>query len=141
MCRSTFSTTTIASSTTMPIASTRPNSESMLSEKPNAAIAANVPISETGIAISGIRLARQFCKKHEHDDDDQDHRLEQRVNHRVDRLADEDRRVVDDAIFEALGKASATAPRSSARTPSAVASALEPGRWAITSATAGSLLR
>ena len=36
MLRSTFSTTTIASSTTMPIASTRPNSVSMLSEKPNA---------------------------------------------------------------------------------------------------------
>ena len=44
MWRSTFSTTTIASSTTMPIASTRPKSDSMLSEKPNAAIAANVPI-------------------------------------------------------------------------------------------------
>ena len=33
--RSTFSTTTIASSTTMPIASTRPNSDRLLSEKPN----------------------------------------------------------------------------------------------------------
>ena len=62
MWRSTFSTTTIASSTTMPIASTRPNSDSMLSEKPNAAIAAKVPISDTGIASSGIRLARQFCR-------------------------------------------------------------------------------
>ncbi|MNU08524.1 hypothetical protein D3C72_2546060 [compost metagenome] len=34
--RSTFSTTTMASSTTMPIASTRPNKVSMLSEKPKA---------------------------------------------------------------------------------------------------------
>ena len=32
MLRSTFSTTTIASSTTMPIASTRPNSDSVFSE-------------------------------------------------------------------------------------------------------------
>ena len=61
--RSTFSTTTIASSTTIPIASTRPKSERMLSEKPSAAIAANVPTSETGIATSGITLARQFCRK------------------------------------------------------------------------------
>ena len=36
MLRSTFSTTTIASSTTMPIARTRPNSVSIFSEKPNA---------------------------------------------------------------------------------------------------------
>ncbi len=36
MCRSTFSTTTIASSTTMPMASTRPKSDSVLSEKPSA---------------------------------------------------------------------------------------------------------
>ena len=36
MLRSTFSTTTMASSTTMPMASTRPNSDRLLSEKPNA---------------------------------------------------------------------------------------------------------
>ena len=36
MLRSTFSTTTIASSTTMPIASTMPNRVSMLIEKPSA---------------------------------------------------------------------------------------------------------
>ena len=35
----------------------------MLSENPNAAIAANVPMSDTGIAISGIKLARQVCRK------------------------------------------------------------------------------
>ena len=34
MLRSTFSTTTMASSTTMPMASTRPNSDSVLIEKP-----------------------------------------------------------------------------------------------------------
>jgi len=34
----------------------------MLSEKPKADIAANVPISETGIATSGTSVARQFCK-------------------------------------------------------------------------------
>ena len=60
--RSTFSTTTIASSTTMPIASTSPNSDRLFSEKPNNAIQANVPISETGTATIGMIVARQFCR-------------------------------------------------------------------------------
>ena len=58
--RSTFSTTTIASSTTMPIASTKPKSERLLIENPNRYIKKNVPTSETGIAKSGITAARQF---------------------------------------------------------------------------------
>ena len=60
--RSTFSTTTIASSTTMPMASTRPNSDRLFSEKPRAGMTANVPISDTGTAISGMIEARQFCR-------------------------------------------------------------------------------
>ena len=55
---STASTTTMASSTTMPIASTKARSETMLSEKPSASMTAKVPISETGTAISGISVAR-----------------------------------------------------------------------------------
>ena len=62
MLRSTFSTTTMASSTTMPIASTSPKRLRLLMEKPIANIIANVPISETGIAKSGIIAALQFCK-------------------------------------------------------------------------------
>ena len=62
MLRSTFSTTTMASSTTMPIASTRPNSDRLLSEKPNAAIRKNVPTSDTGIATMGMMAARQVCR-------------------------------------------------------------------------------
>src|SRR5215510_2347245 len=60
--RSTFSTTTIASSTTMPIASTRPNIDRLLSEKPNADMPANVPISDTGTATIGITVVRQSCR-------------------------------------------------------------------------------
>ena len=63
MLRSTFSTTTIASSTTMPIASTSPNSVSMLSEKPNASISAKVPIKDTGIATIGMIDERHDCRK------------------------------------------------------------------------------
>ncbi|MNF70195.1 hypothetical protein D3C84_520970 [compost metagenome] len=60
--RSTFSTTTMASSTTMPMASTRPNSDSALSEKPNMCITAKVPIKDTGTAASGMIEARQVCR-------------------------------------------------------------------------------
>src|ERR1700704_6041339 len=62
MLRSTFSTTTIASSTTMPIASTRPNSDRLLSEKPNRPITKKVPTSEIGIATIGMTAARQLCR-------------------------------------------------------------------------------
>ena len=60
MLASTASTTTMASSTTMPIARTRASSETMLSEKPSASMTAKVPISDTGTAISGISVARKL---------------------------------------------------------------------------------
>ena len=59
---STASTTTIASSTTRPIASTRAKSDSVLIEKPSSGKNANVPIRDTGTAISGISVARQFWR-------------------------------------------------------------------------------
>ena len=62
MCRSTFSTTTMESSTTMPMASTRPNSDSVLIEKPSAYSTAKVPMMDTGTATSGITEARQVCR-------------------------------------------------------------------------------
>ena len=61
--RSTFSTTTMASSTSRPIASTRPNIESVLMVKPSAAITPKVPSSTTGTAIEGMSVARMFCRK------------------------------------------------------------------------------
>jgi hypothetical protein len=63
MMRSTFSRTTIASSTTMPIASTMPNKVRVLMEKPSRYIPAKVPIRETGTAAMGITVARQFWRK------------------------------------------------------------------------------
>ena len=59
----TASTTTMASSTTMPMASTRPNIDSVLTENPSIGKKMNVPISETGIVISGMIVARMFCRK------------------------------------------------------------------------------
>ena len=62
MLRSTFSTTTMASSTTIPMASTSPNSDSVLIDTPISCMTANVPISETGTAINGMIEARQVCR-------------------------------------------------------------------------------
>jgi hypothetical protein len=63
MLRSTFSTTTMASSTTMPMASTRPNRDRLFSEKPKTCMTASVPMSDTGTASSGMMEARQLCRK------------------------------------------------------------------------------
>ena len=61
--RSTFSTTTIASSTTIPIANTNPNNVKIFKEKPNINIKPNVPIKEIGTAINGITVALQLCNE------------------------------------------------------------------------------
>src|SRR5437879_10703049 len=63
ICLSTFSITTIASSTTSPVASVIPNSVSVLIEKPSNFTKTNVPINETGMVIAGINVLRQSCKK------------------------------------------------------------------------------
>src|SRR6516165_8143693 len=60
---STASTTTMASSTTNPIAKTRPNRDSVLTENPNRGKSANVLTSETGTAHNGINVARQPWRK------------------------------------------------------------------------------
>ena len=60
--RSTFSTTTIASSTSRPMARTRPNIVRVLMVKPATERTANVPSMTTGTAIVGISVARKFCK-------------------------------------------------------------------------------
>ena len=53
----------MASSTTMPMASTRPNSDSVLIENPKAIRMANVPTMEIGTATSGMIEARQVWRK------------------------------------------------------------------------------
>ena len=59
----TASTTTMASSTTMPMASTRPNIDSVLTENPSIGKKMKVPISDTGTVSSGMIVARMFCRK------------------------------------------------------------------------------
>ena len=59
----TASTTTMASSTTMPMASTRPNIDSVLTEKPSRGKKMKVPMSETGTVRRGMIVARTLCRK------------------------------------------------------------------------------
>ena len=59
----TRSTTTMQSSTTTPIARTRPNNVRMLIEYPSAAIRMKVDESDTGIVRHGIKVARQSWRK------------------------------------------------------------------------------
>ncbi len=61
--RYTFSSTTIASSTTRPIASTMASKVSVLIEKPSMYMMAKAPIREIGIVTMGITLARKLRRK------------------------------------------------------------------------------
>ena len=63
MMRSVFSTTTMASSTSRPMASTRPNMLRVLMEVPKAFMTAMVPRSTMGTARVGMMVARQFWRK------------------------------------------------------------------------------
>src|SRR6266700_3729266 len=63
MWRCTFSITTIASSTTSPVASVISNNVRELIEKPKIFVNANVPISDTGMVTAGMMVARQSRRK------------------------------------------------------------------------------
>ena len=58
-----FSITTIASSTTMPVARMIPKSVSVLIEKPISFTNANAPMSETGMVMAGMSVLRHVCRK------------------------------------------------------------------------------
>ena len=61
--RKMFSSTTIAASTTMPTEKAIPASEITLRDRPNNAIATNAPITDTGIAIVIMIVARSERRK------------------------------------------------------------------------------
>ena len=63
MKRSMFSMTTIASSTTSPVARVMPKRVSVLIEKPRALAKAKVPISDTGMVTAGMTVLRSVCRK------------------------------------------------------------------------------
>ena len=100
--RSTFSTTTMASSTTIPMARTRPNRLSALIEKPNRCITANVPTIDIGTAISGMIDARHVCRNRMTTRTTSNDRFKQRMDDGLDRSADELGRIVDDLVIHAF---------------------------------------
>ncbi|MNE44230.1 hypothetical protein D3C80_1384480 [compost metagenome] len=59
----TASTTTMASSTTIPMASTKANMVRVLTVKPSGIKTRKVPMIDTGIASNGMSVALQFCRK------------------------------------------------------------------------------
>ena len=63
MCRTMFSSMTIASSTTKPTASVSASSEMLSIEWPATYISANVPITEIGSATAGMKVARALRRK------------------------------------------------------------------------------
>ncbi len=61
-CREMFSSTTMASSTTRPVATISAISDRLLSEKPHRYITAQLPTSATGTAVTGIIAARKLAR-------------------------------------------------------------------------------
>ena len=62
MCWATLSTTTMASSTTMPMHSTSANRVRKFTLNPSMAIAAKEPTMVMGTVVAGTMVARQFCR-------------------------------------------------------------------------------
>ncbi len=96
MTRSTFSTTTIASSTTTPIPSTSASSEIVLAEKPKASRNAKVPIRLTGIATIGMIVARTLPRNIKTTATTSTKAMTERLLHLVDRRGHEGTAVVED---------------------------------------------
>ena len=103
--RSVFSSTTMASSTTMPMASTRPKSVRLLRLKPSAAMTAKVPIKRDRDVDHRQDHRPPVLEEDQHDDADQDDGVAQGLEDLADRLADERRGVVGDVVVHAVGKA------------------------------------
>ena len=100
--RLTFSTTMIASSTTSPIASTSASRVSRLMEKPNISIMVKVPISDSGMAMTGISTDRGEPRNTNTTRVTISTASTSVRHHLVDRAGDEVGRVVDDRAGQAV---------------------------------------
>ena len=105
MWRSTASTTMIASSTTSPMASTRPNSDRVLIENPRSGKTANVPISETGTARAGMSVALHPWRKTKTTRMTRARASARVIEDFMDAFVDRPRRIEGDCILEIGGKA------------------------------------
>ena len=88
-----FSSMTMASSTTKPTDSVSASSVMLLMEKPNAYIAAQVPISETGTASAGMIVAETERRNRKITRTTSAIAIASVILHVLDRLADRDRTI------------------------------------------------
>ena len=112
-CGNAASTTTIASSTTIPMARTIANSVEKFTPKPSAHIAANAPTMVTGTVGRGHQHGAPVLEEDQDHDEYQRRRGEQRFVDLEDRSVDEDRRVERRRVDEPLREDGATARPSS----------------------------
>ena len=96
MWRKMFSSTTTASSMTMPMASTSPSMVMLLSVKPISASSVKVAMIEVGMATAAISVRAQVGDEEQHREAHQDGRQHEVELHLVDRALDEARLVADD---------------------------------------------
>ena len=99
-----FSSITIASSTTSPIARTRASRVSVLMLKSQAYISANAPTRLIGIVTSGIGVARSERRKRKITSTTSRIASADGLEHRLDRVLDEDGAVVRHVGAHALGQ-------------------------------------
>ena len=139
MWRCVFSSTTMASSTTKPVATVSAIKERLFRQKPSMYITPKVPSSETMVATAGMMVARTLRRK----------ALTTSTTSTMDRIkvnsisCSEERMelVLSDATCSLMSPGScACSCGSSARTPSTVAMTLAPGWRVISTMTAGSPL-
>ena len=134
----TASTTTMASSTTIPMASTSPSSDSVLIEKPSRGNTMKVPISETGTVSVGNQRRAGALQEDVHHQDDQRDRLEQRDDDLADTGRDRLGGIERHHVFQVIGEALCRS-RSMPRTgpASATSRPLASGSWKICSMAVG----
>ena len=104
MQREAFSTTTMASSTTMPMASTSPNRVRVLMENPNPLSTAKVPTRDTGMGDGGNQGGPPVLKEDKDHQKYQQHGLYQRLKDFLDGFLHKERGVVTDPVLESLRK-------------------------------------
>ena len=104
--RSMFSTTTIESSTTMPTASTSPNRRQVVEREAQPGHHDEGADQRHHDVDDRQQHRPPVLQEHQHDDDHQGRRDEDRVEHVVDRVLDERRGVVGDAVVDALRETS-----------------------------------
>jgi hypothetical protein len=100
-----FSITTIASSTTSPVASVTPNSVSVLIENPNSFDERECPDERHRNGDRGDERGPPVLQEQEHHQDDQTQRLDQRRDHLADRFGHDAGGVEGDRDFEPWWKA------------------------------------